>query len=476
MNSVPMIEAFRGWSADNPHSLALTVGDRTLSYGELDLRSDTIARSFAVLGVQENDFVTVALPNSIGFVEACLAILKLGAVIQPVSSRLPLAERRAIVELADSRLVVGAESADHPGRRCVARLDDLEPADPSLDLPLRVSEPWRATTSGGSTGRPKLIVGIGPAVVDLDRPDYLLGSQGVVLIPGPLYHGGPFLIGITSLFHGNHLVLEERFDAAETLRLIVRHAADYVLLVPTMMSRIWRLDPGDRVVDLSSVRTVLHLAAACPHWLKQSWIDWIGADRLFELYGASDAPNRTFISGAEWLQHPGSVGLTKPGEFKITDLDGAELPTGEVGEIWMKPPPGQPERAYLIGAEQRQVDGWTSVGDLGWLDDDRYLFIADRRADMIVTGGENVYPAEVEAALDQFPRVRSSAVLGISDDDLGWRVHAVVEVEPGVTEAELRAHMATLLVSYKAPRTYELVHERVRDDAGKVRKSTLLKS
>jgi bile acid-coenzyme A ligase len=475
VNSVPMVEAFRRWAASNPEAGAVTVAGVTTTYRELNERSDAVARSLKALGVGQGDFVTLAVPNSIGFIEACLATLKLGAVVQPVSSRLPLVERRAIVELADSRIVVGAQAADHPGRHCVASVHEFEPADSSIELPILISEPWRATTSGGSTGRPKLIVGVGPAVVDLVRPDYLLTPESTVLTPGPLFHGGPFLIGVTSLFHGCHLILEERFDAAETLRLIERHQVQYMLLVPTMMGRIWRLDPEMRAVDLSSIETVLHLAAACPRWLKEAWLDWLGPDRLFELYGASDAPNRTIISGSEWLAHPGSVGRTQPGEFKITDAEGVEQPAGVIGEIWMKPPPGQPERSFLIGADQRLVDGWTSVGDLGWIDDDRYLYIADRRVDMIVTGGENVFPAEVESALEQFPRVRSSAVVGVPDDDLGWKVHAVVEVEPGVTEAELRAHMAELLVSYKTPRSYELVHEPVRDDAGKVRKSELLK-
>jgi bile acid-coenzyme A ligase len=295
-----------------------------------------------------------------------------------------------------------------------------------------------------------------------------------VFIPGPLYHGGPFLIGMTSLFHGNHLVLGERFDPSATLATVQRYAVEYLLLVPTMMHRIWRLPVEERrAVNLASLKTVLHLASACPGWLKRCWLDWLGPDRLYELFGASDAPNRTIISGAEWLAHPGSVGRTRPGEFRITDDEGKPVRAGETGEIWMRPPPGQPDRSYLIGAEQRKVDGWTSVGDLGWLDEDGYLYIADRRTDMIVTGGENVFPAEVEAALEMHAGVRSSAVLGLADEDLGHRVHAVVEVEPGVVEDDLRAHLSTLLAKFKSPRTYQLVDHPVRDDAGKVRKALL---
>jgi bile acid-coenzyme A ligase len=475
MVNVPMVEAFRHWAEKTPDAPALTVGPSTLTFAELEHRAERIAHGLAALGVAAGDYVTIAFPNSVAFVEACLALLKLGATIQPVSSRLPVAERRAIVDLAGSRVVLGVEPGTHPGRICLPDLDAIATEDPPAPLPVRISEPWRATTSGGSTGRPKLIVGIPPAVIsDLDHPDYLLPVGGTVLIPGPLFHGGPFLIGITSLFHGNHLILEERFDAAATLDLIERHRVQYLLLVPTMMHRIWRLPAAQRDADLSSLTTVLHLASACPVWLKEAWLRWLGPERLFELYGAADAPNRTIISGPEWLAHPGSVGRTRPGEFEITDADGRPLPAGEIGEIWMRPPPGQPARSYLVGAEPRVRDGWTSVGDLGWIDADGYLFVADRRTDMIVTGGENVFPAEVEAALEAHPGVRSCAVVGLPDDELGRRVHAVVEVDDGVTEAALRAHMAEQLVPYKHPRSYRLVDHPVRDDAGKVRKALLI--
>jgi bile acid-coenzyme A ligase len=468
-----MVEALRSWAAEHPGANALTVDDEVLTYAELDERTDQVARALAGLGVGEGDYVTIALPNSVEFVVSGVALLKLGAVVQPVSSRLPAPERDAIVELAGSKLVIGAEGDG--SARYVPDVGALRPADPARPLPAApVSRPWRATTSGGSTGRPKLIVGTAAAVVDLDRPDYLLPREGIVMIPGPLYHGGPFLIGMTSLFHGNHLVLERRFDPARTVALADKLGVNYLLLVPTMMHRIWRLDPSLRATDLPELRVLFHLAASCPAWLKEAWLGWLGPERVFELYGASDAPNRTIASGTEWLAHHGSVGLAKPGEFKICDESGAELPAGELGEIWMRPPAGQEKRSYVIGADERTADGWTSVGDIGWLDEDRYLHIADRRTDMINTGGENVFPAEVEAALEMFPGVRSSAVVGLADEDLGQRVHAVVEVEPGVTEEDLRAHMASQLARYKTPRSYELTRDPIRDDAGKVRKSTLL--
>lgn len=474
MVTIPMVSALQHWATERPETPALTVGDTTLSFGKLDDRSERLAHALQRLGVQEGDYVTLAFPNSIAFIESAFAILKLGAVVQPVSGRLPLSERQDIVELADARVVIGAQPGDHPGRVCVPDLVAITEEVPEAPLPLRVSQPWRATTSGGSTGRPKLIVGIPPAVLeDLDKPDYLLPVASVVMIPGPLYHGGPFLIGMAALCHGNHLILGERFDPAQTLSIVVNRQVEYLLLVPTMMHRIWRLPPEDRPTSLPSLSTLLHLASACPRWLKEAWLDWLGPERVYELYGAADAPNRTIISGPEWLARPGSVGLTRPDEFKITDDHGNVVPAGTTGEIWMRAPAGRSDRSYLIGAEQRKVDGWTSVGDLGWIDPDGYLFVADRRTDMIVVGGENVFPAEVEAALDLHPGVRSSAVVGVDDEDLGRRVHAVVEVEGDVTEADLRAHMSERLARHKNPRTYQLVDHPVRDEAGKVRKNQL---
>jgi bile acid-coenzyme A ligase len=469
---ISMVEALRSWARNHPDASALTVADETLSYAELDARTDAVARALAERGIGERDYVTVALPNSVEFVVATVAVMKLGAVVQPVSSRLPDSERKAIIDLAGSRLVVGAVG-DGP-EQYVPDFATLQPQDPYLPLPAApVSQPWRATTSGGSTGRPKLIVGTASATVDTDRPDYLLPTEGVVMIPGPLYHGGPFLIGVTALFHGNHLVLERRFDAERTIAIADKLGANYLLLVPTMMHRILRLEPSLRHTNLPELRILFHLAASCPGWVKKAWIDWLGPNRVFELYGASDAPNRTIISGSEWLEHPGSVGLAKPGEFKISDPTGIELPAGEVGEIWMRPPAGQIDRSYVVGADARRVDGWTSVGDLGWVDSDHYLYIADRRADMINTGGENVFPAEVEAALALHPGVRSCAVVGAPDTDLGQRVHAIVEADLAVTEDDLRAHMLCQLAPYKTPRTYEFTSEPIRDEAGKVRKSEL---
>ncbi|HSY14395.1 MAG TPA: AMP-binding protein [Jatrophihabitantaceae bacterium] len=475
MGQIPMVQAIRHWACHAPADPALTVDGTTLTFAELDTLTESAGHALLRLGVIAGDRVTVALPNSIEFIVASIAILKVGAAIQPISHRLPLAERQAIVELAEPALIIGVDSLDHPDRHCVPGLPTTA-IQGEQRLPEVVSTTWRITMSGGSTGRPKLIITTTPALIDLDaKPDYLLPQRGVVLIPGPLYHTAPFTQSLLALMHGNHLILEKRFDAAATMELLERYRVNFVLLVPTMMSRIWKLPAEDRDRDLSALTTVFHMAASCPRWLKQAWIDWLGPDRIFELYGASDSPANAVISGPEWLLHPGSVGRPALGDMCVMDADGRPLPAGEIGEIWMRPPAGMPSRARVVGGDTVQRDGWTTVGDLGSIDADGYLYIADRRSDMIVTGGENVYTAEVEAALDRHHGVLSSAVIGLPDDDLGQRVHAVVEVAAGVTEDELRSHLSEQLDRYKTPRSYELTQRPLRDDAAKVRKSELIR-
>jgi len=470
-----MVEAFRRWARDVPDQPALTVDHETITFRELETRSQLLAHTLLGMGVEVGDVVCVALSNSIAFVETAFAVLKVGATLLPLSSQLPHAERQAIIELANPRVVVGVDADEHPGYPGVTRLVAPSLIDMARPVGNRISPAWRATTSGGSTGRPKVIFSTDPAIIDDEAsPEYLLPTRQVVLVPGPLYHTAPCGITLLGLVHGNHVVLESRFDAALTLEMIDRHRPTFLLLVPTMMHRIIRLSEAVGNVDMTSLKIVFHMAAPCPAWLKEAWIDWLGADRIYELYGASDSPGYTIIVGTEWLEHRGSVGRPAPGLVQITSDEGEPVPPGVVGEVWMRPPEGQAMRAAVVGGDPRRRHGWTSVGDLGWMDADGYLYLSDRRTDMILSGGENVYTAEVEAALDSHPGVRSSVVVGLPDADLGQRVHAFVEVDPGVTEVDLRAHAEERLVRYKTPRSYEFVDHPLRDDAGKVRKSALV--
>jgi bile acid-coenzyme A ligase len=470
MAIMPIGAAIRWLSERDPGRPSITIlptpqsdaHRRTITRVELELHTNRLARTYERRGVKEGDLGTIGLPNSIEFYEACIATWKLGATPQPVSYRLPERERQEIVELAQPSLVV------------TSVIDaDSDASDEPL-LPDRTAPSMKAPTSGGSTGRPKIILAGQPGVCDPEGAG-TFGAQpnGTQLVPGPLYHNGPFVFSMGGLFIGQHLVVLPRFDAATALQAIDEFGVDFALLVPTMMTRMLKLPEEERSRwSLDSLVGILHLAAPCPPHVKEGWIDWIGAEKVWELYAGTEAQGVTIISGADWLAHRGTIGKPAPGSMKVTDADGNEVARGEVGEIWMKPP-DTPTYRYL-GAEARTRDGWESLGDMGWMDDDGYLYIADRRTDLILAGGANIYPAEVEAALEEHPAVLSCAVIGVPDEDLGQRVHAIVQVSEPTSDDDLRAFLKERLVQYKIPRTFERSDGPVRDDAGKVRRSALV--
>jgi bile acid-coenzyme A ligase len=459
-----------------PDAPAVTCGGSTLSRLELDRRSDALAVEFRRLGVGIGDMVTVALPNSVEWFVAIVALWKLGATPQPVSARLPRPELEAVVALADPVVVLGIDPDVLPGRVCLPI--GYQPPDPAgpIELADAVSPAWKAPTSGGSTGRPKLIVSGDPGLIDPSVDAALLFSKdGCLVMPGPLYHNGPIVWASFALLHGSHVVLLPRFDAEATLAAMARHGADVVYLVPTMMKRIWSLPPEVRTAyDLSALRVVWHLAEPCPPWLKEVWIEWLGPERIYELYAGTEAQLRTVITGTEWLEHRGSVGRPTGGDVQICDPEGKVLPARAEGEVWLRSSRSTPAYRY-VGAEARvRPGGWESLGDMGWLDEDGYLYLGDRAKDMILVGGSNVYPAEIESALNEHPAVRSCAVIGLPDADRGSRVHAIVEADPAeVGVDELIAFTAERLVAYKCPRTVEFVDTPLRDDAGKMRRSAL---
>jgi bile acid-coenzyme A ligase len=271
----------------------------------------------------------------------------------------------------------------------------------------------------------------------------------------------------------------QRFDALQCLQLIEHHHVDRMTVVPTMMQRIWRLAPAQREsIDVSSLEFVMTGSAPCPAWLMRAWIEWLGPAVMHEAFGSSERTGGTFITGAEWLAHPGSVGKPSAGaRLRILDDSGQDLPPGEMGEIYVMPDGGTGSTYRYAGATAKTTaDGWESVGDMGYFDSDGYLFLGDRRSDMVLCGGRNIYPAEVEAAIDSLPGVRSSAVIGLPDDDLGQRLHAIVDVGPGATTlngASVREYLSERLVHYKIPSTVEIVTTLLRDDAGKMRRPAL---
>ena len=471
---MPTGEILTSLAAAAPGRPLVTCGGITATRADVERSANRLARAYEELGIRRDSYVAIALPNSIEFFCSAFAAWKLGAVPLPLSHALPDAERAGIVDLADASLVVGADSRAHPGRVCLppGYRPDARLADTPI-TPARVSPSWKAPTSGGSTGRPKLIVSGQDGAIDpgLGRR-YGMRPDGVVLIPGPLYHNAPFTHSMLGVFLGNHVVVLDHFDPCACLQAIDEHSVDWVNFVPTMMLRMWRIlqdDPSG--YSLRSLRWVWHMGAPCPDWLKDAWIGLVGADKLMELYGGTEGQAITVISGTEWQRRRGSVGRPVSGRIRILDEEGRQLPAGEVGEIYMRWNDGAPAPYRYVGAEPRSRDGWESLGDLGWVDDDGYLYLADRRTDMIVSGGANIYPAEVEAALLSHPGIEGCVVVGLPDEDLGQRVHAIVQAGHPPDEEQLRGFLSARIARYKIPRSFRFVTETIRDDAGKVRRS-----
>jgi len=457
---------------------ALDGAVQELTWAQLESAANRLARHLQGHGVDEDSFVAIGVPNSLEHLVAAQAAWKLGACATPIGSSLPEVERNEMLALANPAAVI----ADWGGADVISSNDiwALDGDDSALDID-PVANPFKAIGSGGSTGKKKLIVTPSPLAFEggvhpLGMLAHLAGD-GVLLSPGPLYHNQAFLISAIGLYQGHTVVITERFRPELTLDLIDRRGVTYLNVVPTMMGRMLR-SPGWEGVDLSSLQTVMHMAAPCPAWVKQGWIERIGPDKVWELWAATELAGLTMINGSEWLEKPGSVGKPVASALKIIGDDGEELPPGEVGEIFGVVLVGDGTPYAYLGAEaNRTVDGGLiSVGDMGYLDDDGYLFLADRRVDLILAGGANVYPAEVEAALSSHEAVADVTVVGLPDADLGQRVHAIVVASDGatVTEDVLRTHAAQQLVKYKLPGTYEFVDALPRDEAGKLRRRALM--
>lgn len=461
----------------DPDRPAVTCQGITLTRAELDRSTNRLARAYAERGVRQGDYVTISLPNSIEWVQATLAAWKLGAVPQPLSPRLPDSEFAGILALRPRALVVGRDAGETPWLPA-----GFTPGTELSDAPLpeAVAPTWKSMASGGSTGRPKLIEAGGnsrvPALIGVP-----LGAQpdDVTLMSVPLSHNTGFTTFAIALLQGHHLVLMPRFDPTEFLALVTEHRVTFLTTVPTIMQRllpVYRADPN--AYDLSSIRRFWHLGAPCPPAIKQAWIDLLGPGTVWELYGGTELQALTFISGEQWLAHPGSVGVVVAGEMKVLDDDGQECPPGVTGEIYMRPGPGSAPTYRYVGSTAKSRDGWDSLGDLGYYVDDgpdRFFYLNDRRVDMFTVGGKNVYPAEIEAALADHPDVLSCLVVGVPHEDLGQVPHALVQPTDGsgLDVAAVQAFLRDRLSGYKVPADVEFVDTPLRDDAGKARRTAV---
>ncbi len=470
-------------AAAEPGRIAITLArqDGTadqLTIAELEAWSNRTARLFQSRGVDAQTMVCIGIYNSLEHYAAAYAAWKLGACTLPLSPRMPDIEFRGITALVERRLVIADRDDSDLRKADITALRGA--ASDASPLPDITAHPGKAIGSGGSTGRSKIIVDPKPwaripGELGLAHVAGLRTGQ-TQLVAGPLYHNSPFSWSHYGVFENQHLVVMERFDAALAVDLIERHRCQFMFLAPTMMQRIVRL-PDIETRDLSSIESVFQTAAPCPQWLKRRWMELTAPEKLFEGFGSSEAAGSCRIRGDEWLLHPGTVGRPGNAELKILDEDFNELPIGEVGEIFFRPDCHPEPTYYYIGSPpaRHTPDGFISVGDMGYVDAEGYLFLSDRRIDLIIRGGANIYPAEVEAALSEHPDIADAVVVGLPHEELGKSVHAIVEPRPNATldEQALRTWMRARLTPYKLPESYEFMPALPRDPSGKIRRSAL---
>ena len=468
-------------SAD-PGGTALTVVSKdrtetTLTWDGLERAANRWAHALQSASVGRGAMVALSIPNSIELVLAALAAWKVGAVPVPMRWDLPEWEQQRLLDVIDPALVLGEAN--------LAAMADAARREDDAALPEVVSPALNGICSSGSTGLPKIILNTAPAVwtpfhgVPFMAQWAPVSQPQKILVPAPMYHTNGFNT-LNYLLSGDELVVLEKFDAAVVLDTIERHRISHFTATPTMLARIADL-PGVEQRDLSSVDWILQGAAVMPQNLLRRWFDLLSPERVIMAYGMTENLGLTALRGDEWLEHPGSVGRGfRDTDIRVVDDDGNTVGPDTLGEIYLRAPMNDQYR-YIGGAPPLPTtpDGFTSAGDIGHLDADGYLYIADRRTDMIVTGGANVFPAEVESALIDSPDIADVVVIGIADQQWGRRVHAVVQpadvAHPPTEQAVIR-YAKDRLAAYKVPKTVEFVDELPRTAATKVNRSAMVEA
>lgn len=487
---------------DAPAVIFAPTGEVT-TWRDLEVRSNRIAHLLRSLGLRRGDHVAVISENHPAVFEIMWAALRSGLYYTPVSSRLTVLEAAEILRACRARVVFasghGTELADSAaglapqvGHRLSLGLNPPEGWSPLADVvrdqpSFRLAEEPEGAPlwfSSGTSGRPKAVVrplpdSPGDPIAMQYAASFGIDADTVHLCLGPLHHAAP--IGYSTIVHrvGGSVVLTDRFDPEQALSLIERYRVTFSHMVPTMFVRFLKLPPRVRAAyDLSSLRKVIHGAAPCPEEVKRAVIDWWGPI-VDEYYGGTEGVGSTTITSAEWLDHPGSVGRAKRGVIHIVDEAGVEVPLGREGMIYFENPTAVTQ--YLDDPEQTAAishpEGWQTLGDIGRLDDEGYLYLTDRWTHKIISGGVNVFPREVEDILLSHPAVLDAAVIGVPDDDMGEAVRAVVELLDPLMggpdlERELVAYCRDRLAYFKCPRAVDFA-PLPRQDNGKLYKRLL---
>ena len=499
---------FWNFAQNEPDTLALVAPDgQQWSRGELLAAANRVAHGLRALGLERGDCVAVVLENCMEFYAVNLAISQIGMYMTPINHHLTGPEIAYIVQDSGARVFLGSErfseacdvarkEINFPTERAfsVGTIDGFRPfADLTAGQPDQLPEDRSAGAvmnyTSGTTGKPK---GVRRDLAELD-PDLIFGmmtgllgmfdlqpeDDNVHICGSPLYHTAVLMFSSSSLHMGHAVVLMDKWTPEQMLELIAEHRVTHSHMVPTQFHRLLSLPEDVRNQhDVSSLRAMVHAAAPCPVETKWKMLDWWG-DAVYEYYAATEGGG-TLAKPGDWRKHPGTVGNAWPNaQVRIFDDEGNELPTGETGTVYMHMGQGQFE--YKDDAEKtrkNRLGDFFTVGDIGYLNDEGFLFLCDRKNDMIISGGANLYPAEIEAELIQHPKVADVAVFGIPNDDWGEEVKAVVELIDGenasdTIRADIFAFLQPRLAKMKTPRSIDFIDEMPRDPNGKLYKRKL---
>jgi len=489
---------------DKPAYIMAGSGE-TVTYRQLDERSNRIAQLFRSLGLQAGDHIAIFMENNARFFEICWGAQRSGLIYTAISSRLTAPEVDYIVGDCGAKLFVTskylAERATEL-RPLMARVANRFMIGGTIDgyaswedaIARQPATPIADQTAGhdmlyssGTTGRPKGVLPVVPKQpIDAENPLlaitsklYGMGPDTIYLSPAPLYHAAPLRFNQSVMRLGGTSVIMENFDAEEYLRLVSKHRTTHTQVVPTMFVRFLKLPDEVRAkYDVSSLRCAIHAAAPCPIPVKEKMIEWWGPI-VWEYYGGTEGNGLTMCNATEWMAHKGTVGKAVVGNLKICDDSGEELPSGESGTVYFAD--GRPFEYHndpKKTAESRHPKGWTTLGDVGYVDADGFLHLTDRKAFMIISGGVNIYPQEAENLLIDHPRVMDCAVFGVPNEDFGEEVKAVVQPRdmadagPALAE-ELIAYCKQNLAAIKCPRSIDFEAELPRHPTGKLYKRLL---
>jgi long-chain acyl-CoA synthetase len=493
--------------ADQP-AVVMAASGEGISYGELEARSNRLAHLLRSAGLRRLDHYAIFMENHSRFVECCAAGERAGLYYTCVNSYLTAPELAFIVNNSLSRVLITSQAkrdialaalvdcprvqlclvVDGPGEG--TRVRNLGEATADCPSSRIADEALGAAMlySSGTTGRPKGVLRPLPDRSPADplsliaaRLNFWRFREGqVYLSPAPLYHSAPQAGVSGTIRRGGTVIVMERFDAEPFLALVERYRVTHTQLVPTMFSRMLKLPEAvRRAYDLSSLEVAIHAAAPCPIPLKRAMIDWWGPI-ILEYYSATEAMGMTLCDSAEWLAHPGTVGKPVYGELHVLDDEMREVPPRQTGKLWFKTAsPFEYFNDPAKTAEANSPDGaMSTVGDIGYVDEDGYVYLTDRASFMIISGGVNIYPQECENLLITHPKVADAAVFGAPSEEMGEEVKAVVQLAPGVEpgpdiEAELIAFCRANLAHPKCPRSIDFEPELPRLPTGKLYKASL---